>query len=60
MYDVRTKLLSLNEDIFIPELSFSLNFYLSYHATHYLLAAYDSEISNQFLKEIINLRKLKF
>ena len=35
MYDVRTKLLSLDEDIFIPELSFSLNFYLPYHFTHY-------------------------
>lgn len=34
---VRTRIIGLDEDIFIPELSF-LSYYLRYPATHYLLA----------------------
>jgi len=58
MYNVRTKLLSLDKDIFITELCFSLNFYLPYHSAHSLLTTPSSEISNQFLTELIIFNRL--
>ena len=57
MYNVRTKLLSLDKDIFITELCFSLNFYLPYHSAHSLLTTPSSEISNQFLNTLINFKE---